>query len=47
MEGAKEPERTISLAEVRQHKDGKSLWITIDDVVYDVTKFMEEVSLPT
>ena len=36
-------EKTFTLAEVKQHKDAKSLWIAIGDNVYDVTKFMEEV----
>ena len=37
-------EKTFTLAEVKQHKDAKSLWIAIGDNVYDVTKFMEEVN---
>ena len=44
MAGSAEAERTITLAELRQHKDAKSLWLAINDTVYDVTKFMEEVS---
>lgn len=42
MEGSK-PDKIYSLAEVRQHKDAKSLWIAISDEVLDVTKFLEEV----
>lgn len=36
--------RLISKEELKQHKDAKSLWLAIHDQVYDVTKFMEEVS---
>jgi cytochrome b involved in lipid metabolism len=44
MEGAKleQTEKLYSLADLRQHKDSKSLWIAIHDDVYDVTKFLEE-----
>ena len=35
--------KTYTLAEVRQHKDAKSLWIAISDNVYDVTEFLDEV----
>jgi hypothetical protein len=31
--------------EVRSHKDAKSTWITIHNKVYDVTKFLDEVSI--
>lgn len=34
--------KTYTLAEVRQHKDAKSLWIAIADNVYDVTEFIDE-----
>lgn len=34
--------RIITLEELKQHKDGKSLWMAIHDKVYDVTKFLEE-----
>ena len=37
--------RTITLEELKRHKDGKQLWLAIHDKVYDVTKFLEEVSL--
>jgi cytochrome b involved in lipid metabolism len=43
MEGTAVPEKIITLAELRQHRDAKSLWLAISDTVYDVTKFMEEV----
>jgi len=36
-------EKTYTLAEVRQHKEAKSLWIAIADNVYDVTEFLDEV----
>jgi cytochrome b involved in lipid metabolism len=39
---ADEGNKTYTLEEVKKHKDGKSLWLAIDDTVYDVTKFMEE-----
>lgn len=42
MAGSAEAGRTITLAELRQHRDAKSLWLAINDTVYDVTKFMEE-----
>ena len=29
--------------EVRQHNNSSSLWIVVNNKVYDVTKFMEEV----
>jgi len=36
-------EKIYTLAEVKQHKDAKSLWIVVADNVYDVTEFLEEV----
>jgi len=42
MEGSNETEKLITLEELRQHRDAKSLWLAIHDTVYDVTKFMEE-----
>ena len=37
--------KIISSAEVAQHKDtGAGVWIIVHDKVYDVTKFLEEVS---
>lgn len=41
---SKEGTKTITLEELKKHKDGKSLWLAIHDKVYDVTKFLEEVS---
>ena len=32
------------MEEVQTHKDVKSAWIVIHNKVYDVTKFLEEVS---
>ena len=32
-----------SWEEVAQHNSAESLWIVVQDKVYDVTKFMEEV----
>jgi cytochrome b involved in lipid metabolism len=37
--------KKLSLKEVENHTDKKSCWIIIHDKVYDVTKFLEEVSL--
>lgn len=45
-EETKSMARKITLEELKKHKDSKSLWIAINDNVYDVTKFMEEVNLP-
>jgi cytochrome b involved in lipid metabolism len=36
-------EKTYSLAEVAEHNSNQSLWVVIDDKVYDITKFMDEV----
>lgn len=33
------------LTEVKEHKDSKSTWVVIDNSVYDITKFLEEVSV--
>ena len=35
--------KTYSLQDVKGHKDSKSTWIVIDNRVFDVTKFLEEV----
>ncbi|KAK4190649.1 putative cytochrome b5 [Podospora australis] len=32
----------ITKAEVAQHKDEKSMYIIVDDGVYDITNFLEE-----
>jgi cytochrome b involved in lipid metabolism len=34
-----------SWEEVAQHNSAESLWIVVQDKIYDVTKFMEEVGL--
>lgn len=36
--------KVFRMEEVKQHKDVKSAWIVIHNKVYDVTKFLEEVS---
>lgn len=36
--------KEISLSDLQKHKDGKSCWMAIHNTVYDVTKFLEEVS---
>ena len=36
---------TYSRHDVRQHCDDTSCWIIVDDKVYDVTKFLAEVSV--
>ncbi len=37
-------DKVYTWEEVAQHNNSESLWMVIHDVVYDVTKFMEEVS---
>ncbi|GAB1602589.1 cytochrome b5-like [Argonauta hians] len=34
--------KIFRLEEVKDHKNSKSLWLIIDNKVYDVTKFMDE-----
>lgn len=36
--------REFTRAEVSQHKTPDNIWIIIGERVYDVTKFLEEVS---
>lgn len=36
--------KIIPLTDVATHNDKKSAWIVIHDKVYDVTKFLEEVT---
>lgn len=36
--------KVLRLAEVKEHNNGKSTWLVIHDKVYDVTKFLDEVS---
>ena len=44
MSEEKKSEQVYTMEEVRQHKAAKSLWIVIHDEVYDISKFLEEVS---
>ena len=37
--------KLFSLAEVGKHNSNRSSWITIHNDVYDVTQFLNEVSL--
>lgn len=37
--------KIYSLAEVQKHKTSSSLWLVIHNKVYDVTQFLDEVSL--
>ena len=51
-EGEKEKESgwelpKYSWEEVAKHNSAESLWIVVQDKIYDVTKFMEEVSFST
>ena len=39
--GSKLPK--YSWEEIAKHNSAQSLWIVVDDKVYDVTRFMEEV----
>lgn len=39
------PLQQYTWEEVRQHQSRNSLWVVIRDKVYDVTEFMDEVSL--
>ncbi|XP_074646344.1 cytochrome b5-like [Tubulanus polymorphus] len=34
--------KQFTLEEVKKHNDSRSCWIVIHDIVYDVTKFLEE-----
>ena len=36
--------KVYRLEEVKKHNDVKSTWIVIDNQVYDITTFLEEVS---
>jgi L-lactate dehydrogenase (cytochrome) len=36
--------RTYTLADVAEHNKNESCWIVIHDKVYDVSKFLHEVS---
>lgn len=37
---------TYSLEDIQAHKTRKSLWLTIQHKVYDVTSFIDEVGRP-
>lgn len=37
--------KEFTRAEVSQHKTPDNIWIIIGNSIYDVTKFLEEVSL--
>jgi len=39
-----EGKRVIRLEEVKKHNDVKSSWLIVHNKVYDLTKFLEEVS---
>lgn len=36
--------KTLTRAEVARHNSNKDVWIIIGNKVYDVTKFLDEVS---
>ena len=36
--------KLISLEELKSHNNSTSIWLAIHDKVYDVTKFLEEVT---
>ena len=38
------PKNVYRLHEVQQHKDNRSTWMIIDNKVYDITEFLDEVS---
>lgn len=40
-----EPNPLTGMSQVSEHSSAKSLWMIIDDNVYDVTKFLVEVRL--
>ena len=40
-----EGKKILTLEEIKKHNDGRSTWFVIHNKVYDVTKFLEEVSL--
>lgn len=40
----KESNQTFSLADIAKHNSNQSTWIVIHNNIYDVTKFLNEVS---
>lgn len=36
-------DKIIRMSEVREHNNCNSAWIVIHNVVYDITKFLDEV----
>lgn len=44
---AEEVKTTYSLADVGCHNTREDIWIAIENKVYDVTKFIDEVNLIT
>ncbi|KAH7026137.1 cytochrome b5-like heme/steroid binding domain-containing protein [Microdochium trichocladiopsis] len=34
--------KTFTLKEVGEHKDGDSLWLAVDNGVYDISNFLDE-----
>mgnify|MGYP001792791411 CR=1 FL=1 len=41
--GAEASEELFSMTEVANHCDHNSCWVVIDNIVYDITKFLDEV----
>jgi cytochrome b involved in lipid metabolism len=37
--------KVITLTELQEHNTAKSLWIAINNHVYDITKFLDEVGM--
>lgn len=38
--------KVYTLEDLQQHKSRDDLWLLVNGKVYDVTKFIDEVSLP-
>ena len=43
-EDGETPLKKYSWEEIKAHQSPESLWVVVHDKVYDVTKFMDEVS---
>ena len=41
---SKGEQKKYTWEEIRKHNESRSLWIVVHNTVYDVSKFMEEVS---